>query len=321
MITPNEQQAELGEVLGAPKLYFKREDLHPLGSHKGRSIPHMIDEHVKNGVRHFAISSSGNAALAAGLYVQKLNGESAIKNSEPVILEILVGQNIAPKKLAKLQALKSEHIHVSIHDRPKQALLIKTKNSGENGNGENLANKIVSLRQSEDDIALVGYESLARELAEIPDLQAIFIGTSSGTTAQALAEYFSKNGSAGKNKKTSTSVQIHIVQTPTCHPMIDAISGILDGDPGNQSSEKSIADAIVDRTALRKEKLAELIEKTGGGAWIANNESLNSAIEITKKHTGLFISPNSALSVAGLMQAIYTGHSWDGAVACVICGD
>lgn len=305
MITPNEQQSKLGEVLGAPKLYFKREDLHPLGSHKGRSIPYMINEHIKNGVRHFAISSSGNAALAAGLYVQQLNNSSK-KNTEQITLEILVGQNIAPKKLAKLQVLKSEQIHVSIHDRPKQALLIKTKNS--DGDSENFSNKIVSLRQSEDDTALVGYESLARELAEIPDLQAIFIGTSSGTTAQALAKYFLKN----KNK-----VQIHIVQTPTCHPIVDAVSGILD----SENHEKSIADAIVDRTAHRKETIAELIKKTDGTAWIANNESLNSAIEITKKHTGLFISSNSALSIAGLMQAIYTGHSWKGAVVCIICGD
>ncbi len=309
MVTPNEQYNELGAVLGAPKLYFKREDLHPLGSHKGRSIPHMINTHIKTGAKRFAISSSGNAALAAGLYVRQLNDASEAKNAEPIILEILVGQNIAPKKLAKLEALKSDTVHVSIHDRPKQALLMKTKGSNENG-----AATVVSLRQSDDDTALVGYESLARELGEIPNLQAIFIGTSSGTTAQALAEYFFKKTSASKNKN---SVQIHIVQTPTCHPIVDAISGILD----SEEPEKSIADAIVDRTALRKETVAKLIEKTGGAAWISNNESIMSAIDITKKHTGVFISPNSALSVAGLMQAIYTGHSWDGAVACVICGD
>jgi threonine dehydratase len=310
MVTPNEKYAELGKVLGAPNLYFKREDLHPLGSHKGRSIPHMIDVYVKLHARRFAISSSGNAALAAGLYVKELNEKTDA--AEPITLEILVGKNIAPKKLAKLETLKDENIHVSIHDRPKQALLVKTKSSGEDGAGT-----IVSLRQSDDDSALVGYESLAKELAEIPDLQAIFIGTSSGTTAQALANYFSKQ----KRDARGEGVQIHIVQTPTCHPIVDAISGILDSDQGNQSSEKSIADAIVDRTALRKEAVAELIGKTGGEAWIANNESLTSAIDITKQHTGVFISPNSALSVAGLMQAIYTGHSWNGAVACVICGD
>ena len=73
--------------------------------------------------------------------------------------------------------------------------------------------------------------------------------------------------------------------------------------------------------AKRKEAVAEFVKKTGGEAWIVNNENLKSAIDITKQHTGVFISPNSALSVAGLMQAIYTGHTWDGAVACVICGD
>ena len=34
-------------------------------------------------------------------------------------------------------------------------------------------------------VALIGYESLAQELDEIQDLRAIFVATSSGTTAQA----------------------------------------------------------------------------------------------------------------------------------------
>jgi hypothetical protein len=40
-----------------------------------------------------------------------------------------------------------------------------------------------------------------------------------------------------------------------------------------------------------------------------------------EKMADLSISSNSALSVAGLMQAVYTGKEFKGAVACVICGD
>ena len=85
--------------------------------------------------------------------------------------------------------------------------------------------------------------------------------------------------------------------------------------------EKSLADAIIDHSAIRKEKLIKLIEKTGGSGWIVSNEQIQSAQEIAKENTGIIISTNSALSVAGLMQAVYTSKSWKGSVVCIICGD
>ena len=99
MITPNEQYTRLAKAIGYDDLYFKREDLHPLGSHKGRSIPVMIDYYYEKGARDFAISSSGNAALAATLY---------IKDKPDTKLEIFVGNNIAPHKLTKLNKVVEE---------------------------------------------------------------------------------------------------------------------------------------------------------------------------------------------------------------------
>jgi|GEM_PF-244914 threonine dehydratase len=328
--TPHESYPDLAREIGVSNLYFKREDLHPLGSHKGRSIPRMIDVGLTDGIRHFVISSSGNAALAAGLYVKGLNAVNAKivkKNTTAnnfITLEILAGKNINTKKLAKLQVLKDEHILVSVQDRPLQMLFQKTK-----------VPNVRSLRQSTDPVALEGYTSLARELADIPDLEAIFIGTSSGTTAQALAQYFLKNGQNVNNKDNNknnknkentrkTAVEIHIVQTPSCHPIVTMIHR----NATDATNEISIADAIVDRTAERASVLAPLIEKSGGTGWTADNESIKIAQEIVRKHTGhpgdhggLIISPNSALSVAGLMNAVYTGRTWHGAVVCMMCGD
>jgi threonine dehydratase len=288
MATPQESYPKLAQELGFPhEVYFKREDLHEYGSHKGRSIPHMIDEKVQAGARHFVISSSGNAALAAGLHIQKLN-----KAGADIILEILAGKSINSKKQKKLEALKDGNILFSIQDRPLQALFMKIQQDP----------SIQSLRQSNDDSALVGYNELAKELAQIPDLKVIFMGTSSGTTAQALAEYF-------KNKKKN--VEVHIVQTSSCHPISDSFI------ENYSSMEKSIADAITDITAIRKEK----VESLAAGGWIASNEEIVAAQDIVKSATSLSISTNSALSVVGLMQAVYTGKDIDGAVVCMICGD
>ena len=316
-VTPHHPYPELALALAPesaiPALYFKREDLHPLGSHKGRSIPVMIDKALGEGVTEFVISSSGNAALAAARYVKKLNASRTGMNGQPdpIILDILIGERIAPHKRDKLDALKDTSIRVSAHERPLQVLFSRTKTRDQLKDGEK---EVRALRQSTDDTALVGYESLARELLDIPDLRAVFIGTSSGTTADALARFFKKASADNSSKQ----IEIHIVQTTSCHPIADAFNeDIVTGN----DSEVSIADAIVDHTSFRKTKLVPLIEATGGSGWIATNESISTAIDLTRMHTGLLISPNSALSVAGLMNATLTGRTWDGAVACMICGD
>jgi threonine dehydratase len=291
MITPNKECPQLKEALEMESVFFKREDLHPYGSHKGRSIPVMIDLYLAQGKKHFAISSSGNAALAACFHIEKLNNNRLDK----IKLEVLVGQHIFTEKLRKLEKFKNESISVTMHDRPLQTLFQKTKDGD-----------ICTLRQSTDDTALIGYSELGKELLEIPNLSAVFIGTSSGTTAQALAEYFIRI-----NKK----VELHIVQTSSCH----TISNHFVDD--ETLDEKSIADAIVDHGALRRDNVIRLVEETNGSGWIASNEQILSAQEITKINEGIDISTNSALSVAGLMQAVYTGKTWDGSVVCVICGD
>lgn len=290
MATPHEHYPGLAKAIGCADLYFKREDIHPYGSHKGRSIPVMIKHYHDKGDRRFVISSSGNAALAAALYVREFNA----KSKDAIELTIFVGNHIAKHKLDKLDKLAYEKIRILKKERPLQAL------------SQAVSDGYRSLRQSTDDIALIGYESLARELAEIKDAGAIFIGASSGATAQALARYF-------LNKKLP--IQVHIVQTSSCHPIVDVFESF------DKVEEKSIADAIVDYTAHRKAAVVPLIEKTGGRGWRATNDDIQAVRELTKKHTGLDISTNSALSIVGVMQAVYVGHKFNGSAVCVICGD
>lgn len=288
-MTPLEHYPELAEALGLGDLYFKREDLHPYGSHKGRSIPFMIDHYVLENETNFAISSSGNAALAAALHVRKLNDSSKRRIS----LDIFVGNNIAKPKLAKLQELAGENIRVLIKERPRQAL------------GEAVEAGARSLRQSTDDVALLGYESLAEEISELGGVGAVFIGTSSATTAQALGKYFIDN---------RLPIQVHVVQTSSCHPISDEFE-TFDVPP-----EQSSADAIVDRTGLRKKSVVPIIKKTGGRGWLATNDNILAAQSLTEKHTGLQISSNSALALVGAMQAAYMGYAITGSVICIITG-
>ncbi len=292
-MTPNEHYPELAKALGISSIYFKREDLHKYGSHKGRSIPLMIKNYYEKGDRKFAISSSGNAALASALYATEINKN----NSEPIKLDIFIGKNINPNKLDKLRKIESgdsDNVRIMIKERPLQAL------------NQAIDEGYRSLRQSTDDTALLGYRELAEEVSEVKNIGAIFIGTSSGTTAQALAEYFIKE---------NPSVQIHIIQTSSCHPISDQFEN-YDGP-----EEKSIADAIVAQTTERLTNLVSLINTTGGYSWTATNDDIKSAKDLVSKNTGLKISNNSALSIVGVMQAVYRDWQIEGSVVCLICGE
>ena len=205
--------------------------------------------------------------------------------------DIFIGNHIRKDKEEKLRELEDENIRVLVKERPLQALTLRSQEG------------IRSLRQSTDDLALDGYVELAKELEQIPDLANIFVATSSGTTAQALAQYFS-----------SKKISINIVQTSSCHPISDALQS-YDG-----SDEDSIASAIVDHSAHRKTTLAPLIKKSGGTGFVASNDEILTAINMANKFANIDISPNGALSLAGLMKAIYSGVDINGSTVCIISG-
>ena len=250
----------------------------------------MIETYALQGLKQFAISSSGNAALAAARFIKEQNQ----KNGEKLFLNIYIGEKIHQEKQEDLEKLASESIRIEKTKRPLQRLFEIIKSE-----------KIKSLRQSTDDVALLGYAELAEELALIPNISAVFVPTSSGTTAQALGEMFEKMG---------RKIQIHIVQTSYCHPIAKEF-----GSP-EKLEVSSTASAIVDKIVHRKEKVMEVAKRSGGFGWTISNEEIKKAQLLVKKETGIELSPNSTLGVSGLMKAIQNGWKWNGAVACLITG-
>ncbi|HBU06863.1 MAG TPA: hypothetical protein DEB09_02160 [Candidatus Magasanikbacteria bacterium] len=291
----------IAQKLGIPgDVFLKREDQHKYGSHKGRSLPIMIKKYFKEeGITNFVISSSGNAALAAinSIQVHNRNNPSKLK------LTIFIGKKIDPKKLKVLLAVIDDvNIKLEQVERPKQTAF-KIDKDGE----------AKLLRQSTDDSALTGYFELAQELDKIPNLQAIFVPTSSGTTAQALGEAF-------QTEFLTQKPQIHIVQTNSCHPMAEYFQPDYLKNHPYAKAEKSIAGAIVDNIAFRKKKVINTIKTSGGFGWIVDNEDLKEAMELSKDGCHLVISSNSALSIAGLKKAVENDFKFTGNVVCLITG-
>lgn len=242
-ITPLVSVPAIGAMLGIKELFIKREDLHPLGSHKGRSLPIMIQKGIEKGATHFAISSSGNAAKAAVLSVREFQ-----KTDPKITLDIYIGNNIAAEKKKWLLEFQGNGITVTEHTRPLQVLFDAEKKGA------------YPLRQSTSDDALLGYESLAQELLEIKNLSDVFVPASSGTLAVALGQYMS-------------GVKIHVVQTEAVHPFSDTPT----------HTEHSIADAIVDKVGLRKSDITEIILKTKGSVIVPNDTTILEAQTLLTK--------------------------------------
>ncbi len=295
MKTPQQAYPELAKALGGPTIYLKREDQHPYGSHKGRSIPLMMKHYIKReDKRAFVISSSGNAALAAMKMAVKHNMNNPDKQ---ITLRVFVGKKISEKKLSMLvKEIQNPDSGINIEqvEKPKQQAFQLGK-----------SDDVVFLRQSTDDIALEGYVDLANELYKIPDLAAVFVPTSSGTTAQAIAETF-----ATKNRLP----QVHIVQTNACHPIADALGAVAD------DADASVAGAIVDNVAHRKQAVVDAVKKSSGTAWVPTDDEIKAARKLVRETTKIDISPNSALSVAGLQKALASGLEFDGPVVCLVTG-
>ena len=299
MLTPQESYPKLAKALNVPNVILKREDLHKYGSHKGRSIPKMITSYANQGYNNFVISSSGNAALAAIHLVRDYNFDNP---NHKITLKVFVGKNIDKEKLKILEhSILSPYegevegvggpISIIQTDRPKQSAFQTEKET-----------KTRNLRQSTDDSALKGYKTLAEELNIIKNLQAIFIPTSSGATAEALGKFL------------PPTVQIHIVQTSACHPMAQEFNANF------ITEKKSIATAIVDIIAHRKEKVLQTIKNSHGSGWVISNDEIKKAIKLVREKTDIEISPNSALSVAGLTKAVKNSWKFDSSVVCLITG-
>ncbi|HVU06264.1 MAG TPA: PLP-dependent lyase/thiolase [Candidatus Paceibacterota bacterium] len=298
MKTPQTEAPEIAKELGLDRLYFKREDLHPYGSHKGRSIPVMIDLKIAEGKKDFAISSSGNAALAAVRHIQERN-----VNGDGLTLSILVGEKMNPaKRKALMDEIKDPAITIEETPRPLQALFRLIQGGGKE-----------SLRQSTDDAALVGYTELAMEMDATPGLSAVFIGTSSGTTAEALAKHFIERWQKDDKDGAGPVPQVHIVQTSGNSPLAREFSA-EESEP-----EISLADAIVDKAVNRKGAVVEAIKGTGGTGWIVSNADIARAIALLKKE-GIAATANGALGLAGLIRAINKGAHFRGSVVCIVTG-
>ena len=246
---------------------LKFEDKNPNESFKDRSLAYQLSVHTASGRSKYVISSSGNAAISAAAYSKLLGVE----------LDIFVASKVNKDKLKKIRQYESDKIKIHQGSRPKsEAMKFAVKNNAFN------------LRGSKDPEAVIGFKSIAYELAEqAPNTDAIFIPCSSGTSTVGIYEGF---------KEMNMNVAIHVCQTARINPIAKEF------DKNFNPSSASLADAISDRVAHRKKQVVELIKETNGYGWVIDDSEILKARDALPL-TGMDISANSLLSVAGMLKA------------------
>lgn len=289
--TEQKKYPELAQKLNLPEVWIKHEYFNESGSHKIRLLSYLFKKYITQGEKNFVISSSGNAAIAACYYLKKINNPQ-------INLMVFVPPAMDSKKWKRLQSAKNNSFQIKIK-KTKKAKQEAFKFSQETG--------AIFLRGSTEPQAEQAYIGLGEEIGRIPNLQAIFIPTSSGITSLGIFESFQK-----MNKNT----EIHIVQTEKIHPLAQNF------DQEFKSKNKSLAKAIVDKTAKRKMDVIRAVQESAGWAWVISDKELKKAKKIIEINTDLAkIGYDSLLSVAGLLKAQKNNWKFNKAVCCLFTGE
>lgn len=256
------------ELAGHQLLGIKDENYNPNGSFKDRSLAYQISMYLENDINNFVISSSGNAAISAAGYCELAKTK----------LKVFVAEDVNALKYAKLQEIAARYAGVTI-DKTKQAKSAAIRFARDTG--------AINLRGSQDDLAIIGFKTIAYELSEqYPKLDAVFIPCSSGTSTLALCLAF---------KEMQLSVRVYACQSSRIHPIAKAFV------EGFEASETSLADAITDRVALRRDEVVAAIKESRGSGIIITDAELEAAKALLEQY-GLEYSYNSLLGFAGFLK-------------------
>ena len=280
---PNNIRVTLGEgntknnlikLKNDSSLYVKREDQNPSGSWKDRGTALKISSLVNKSYKEAVISSSGNAAISFLKYTNKIGNFR---------MHIVVSPEINEDK----KKIIKELIKIGNHKLyfSKQAKRKASKLAAEN--------MIPNLKSSIDETIIKGYWSLGLEIYR--DIIRknrgknfiLFCPVSSGTAAIGLIQ-----GLQLKIDNELNMPQVFFLQTQSCHPLMSDIEII---------NEKSLADAIVDKSLIRKPMLEKILNQTNGKSFSITNKELKSAKEYAVNH-GINLSYTSLLSIAGFLR-------------------
>lgn len=248
-------------------IWAKLENQNLTGTHKDRSLRPWVLDYANEGKKEFAISSSGNSALSAANVCDEIGAK----------LHVFVSPSLDKNKVLRLKEYKNVILRVT--STPRKDVFRFSKEHG-----------LINLRASRDDKALSGYKEIAFELiAQIEEINQLFVPTSSGATLVGIFQGFREGG-----KKVPA---FYAVQTAKVHPIASYF------DRAFKKESRSLAAAIVDNIACRKDEVIKILKESGGGGFVISNSELEAAGKIFEQSKTEFAAGwQSLLSFAGFLK-------------------
>src|SRR5260221_5886178 len=287
LFTLEEGETRLDEI--STNLFIKREDLNPTGSWKDRGSAYKITQFKKAGVKEAVISTSGNAAISFLEYA---------KHIPDFKLTIIVSPKANPSKVQKIKDLIKDSNHELIVDENPRKKSVEIA----------AAKKIHNLRASIDEGIVKGYWSLGFELEKVVmnSKTALILPVSSGTALVGMVQ-----GLFMRLENEHLMPSIFVCQTQSVHPIVDHKSE-GEGEVRNLATknESSLADAIIDLTALRAPQVIKAIKETNGDAFAITNDELEDAKKFAS-NKNLELSYTSLLSIAGYLRLLSKDIKFD----------
>jgi threonine synthase len=261
--------------------FFKHEYENPTGSIKDRSMAYTISFLYSQKYKEAVISSSGNAAISASFYC----------NLAGIKLSVFVSPKINPQKK---KILYRSGCSVSVTNKPiKSAFLFAKKHLAYN------------LRQSKDENALIGPQTIAFELnMQNPLIDAVFIPVSSGVNLLGI--------SMGYKKLDKKIPSLHAVQTQSVHPVASFF------DKGFKAYSHSKVEGIVAKYNPLADNIIRCIQNTNGSGWVVSDEQIQKASQwLIEKN--IICSLEGAAALAALWKAQEKGLIFQNPV-CILTG-
>lgn len=263
----------------------KHDDQLELGCSKQRSLTYMIYQYLQNGEHYFTVSSSGNAALVSAYTLLQFPDTTLrifLSNqvSDYKLNQFLITFKIPSSVKQLRENFRYKNIEFILSDNPKQQAF-QLGNQG-----------WINLRGSQDDSALIGFHTIAYELLnQSPNIDAIFVPASSGTTALGIYHGF---------REMERIPAMHIVQTTKVNALVNKL--IRDNEGNRLPIEHDHpSESIVDSIGHRRKQIEEAIIESNGNGWCISKSEVEEAHQILLDHN-LIASYDSALTYAAFLK-------------------
>ena len=278
--TPLEEKPEMAAEIGLERLWLKREDLNPTGSHKDRGAAFQVSawqsgrESEARASDWVAISSSGNAAIAAATYAALT----------PMKLVVFMAPGTPAERV--LQVL-DQGAHVVLSHRAISLCSSFAKRA-----------VVPNLRPSTDPNAVIGFMTLGWELCEqTTDADSVFIYASSGASLVAIGRAME---SAESGDSRQPAFALHVVQGTHAHPIA------VHFDDREVPTGTGRVGANGARKTRRLGEAVRSIKRTGGSGWIVTDDEALAARRLLES-TGIHVALESAAALAGAQRAARDG--------------